>query len=338
MFLTKLKNGYYYIYFIDVNGKRNKISARTKIKSEARDFLISFQSNFAARKKEKTEPLTLKQFRWKFLTHSESYHSWKTTLDYKSTFNEMDEFFGNMLLTEFTQRNIEEFIQYKIRKKSLHTGRRHLINIKAMLNKAVSYGYLEKSPASAIKRIKPPERLPLFFSKEEFNKLLEVIDNQDWKDLVSFAVNTGLRQMEILNLHKRQFNMQDRIVILDNHYHTTKSRKIRNMPMNNKAFDIVSRRVDNAKGELIFTLNGERILQDNLQDKFREFVEAAELNTKLTFHSLRHTFTSWLVQKGVSIYEVSKLLGHADIKTTQIYAHLRADDLRNAVLSLDGNI
>lgn len=44
---------------------------------------------------------------------------------------------------------------------------------------------------------------------------------------------------------------------------------------------------------------------------------------------------SWLVQKGVSIYEVSKLLGHADIKTTQIYAHLRSDDLRNAVERLE---
>ena len=69
MFLTKLKNGYYYIYFIDINGKRNKVSTRTKVKSEAREFLISFQSTFSERKKEKLEPLTLKQFRWKFLKH-----------------------------------------------------------------------------------------------------------------------------------------------------------------------------------------------------------------------------------------------------------------------------
>ena len=338
MFLTKLKSGYYYVYFFDTNGKRNKVSTRTKVKSEARSFLISFQSTFSERKKEKPEPLTLKQFRWKFLKHSESYHSWKTTLDYKSTFNEMDKYFGNILLTEFTQRSIEEFIQMKIRKRSLHTGRRHLINIKAMFSKAVAYGFLESNPAKNIKRIKPPERLPLFFTREEFDSLLKVIDNQDWKDLVEFAVNTGLRQMEILNLHKRQFNKQDRLIILDNHYHTTKSRKIRNMPLNSRAFAIVSSRISSpgsANNELIFKLNGERILQDNLQDKFRKYVELAELNTKLTFHCLRHTFASWLVQKGVSIYEVSKLLGHADIKTTQIYAHLRSDDLRNAVERLD---
>jgi len=50
----------------------------------------------------------------------------------------------------------------KIRKVSLHAGRRHLINIKAMFSKAIAYGYLESNPAKNIKRIKPPERLPMF--------------------------------------------------------------------------------------------------------------------------------------------------------------------------------
>jgi integrase len=335
MFLSKIKNGYYYVYYIDEQGRRNKISTKTKLKSEARKYLITFQSTFSKRKRVKLQPITLKQFRWNFLKHSESYHSWKTTLDYKSTFNELEKYFGDIMLTDFNQRSIEEFIQMKIRKVSLHTGRRHLINIKAMLNKAVAYGYIESSPAKNIKRIKLPERLPLFFTEDQFKKLIKVIDNDDWKNIVEFAVNTGLRQMEILNLHKRQFNKQDMMIILDNHYHTTKSRKIRNIPLNKKAFEIVARRTTEQKGELIFTLNGERILQDNLQDKFRKYVEDAQLNSKFTFHCLRHTFASWLVQKGVSIYEVSKLLGHADIKTTQIYAHLRSDDLRNAVKVLE---
>jgi site-specific recombinase XerD len=49
--------------------------------------------------------------------------------------------------------------------------------------------------------------------------------------------------------------------------------------------------------------------------------DKAEVNPGLNFHFLRHTFASWLVQKGVSIYEINKLLGHADIKTKQIYKH-----------------
>jgi integrase len=331
MFLSKRSNGIYYIYYQGSNGKRTSISTKTAFKKDALKFLSGFSKILEGKQSAEINSISLKSFSWEFLKYSESIHSWKTTLDYKSTFNEMKKYFGDILLTEFNQRNIEEFIQYKIRKVSLYSGRRHLINIKAMFNKAVAYGHLESNPAKNIKRIKPPEKLPLFFTEEEFNKLLNVIDNPDWKDIVEFAVSTGFRQMEILNLHKKQFNKQDRMIILDNHFHTTKSRKIRNMPLNKRAFEIVSRRVEQEKGELIFTLNGEEILQDNLQDKFRKYVKAAELNPKLTFHCLRKTFASWLVQRGVSIYEVSKLLGHSDIKVTEIYAHLKPDNLRNAV-------
>jgi integrase len=335
MFLSKRSNGIYYIFYDGSNGKRTCISTRTTIKEDAIKFLNSLSEKLKEKEAIKKARISILSFSLEFLKYSESMHSLKTTLDYKSTFKALVKYLGNIRLTELNLKNIEEFIQYKIREKSLHTGRRHLINIKAIMNKAVAYGYLESNPAENIKRIKPPEKLPMYFTKEEFDRLLLVIDNQDWKDLIEFAVNTGLRQMEIISLQKRQFNRHNRLIILDNQHHLTKSRKIRSMPLNNRTLDIITRRVENEKKEQIFTLNGEIILQDNLQDKFRKYVKAAELNPKITFHCLRHTFASWLVQKGVSIYEVSKLLGHADIKTTQIYAHLRSDDLRNAVEKLD---
>ena len=61
----------------------------------------------------------------------------------------------------------------------------------------------------------------------------------------------------------------------------------------------------------------------------------SSLNPQLNRHSLRHTFASWLVQAGVSIFEVSKLLGHSDIRVTEIYSHLRAEDLLNSVNKLN---
>jgi site-specific recombinase XerD len=70
---------------------------------------------------------------------------------------------------------------------------------------------------------------------------------------------------------------------------------------------------------------------------FKKFVIKAELNNSLRFHDLRHSFASFLAQSGVSLYVISKLLGHSDIKTTEIYAHLTPNNYLNAVEMLDDN-
>jgi site-specific recombinase XerD len=90
-----------------------------------------------------------------------------------------------------------------------------------------------------------------------------------------------------------------------------------------------------SNSNIVFTYQGKPIKQDFISKKFKKYVIKANLNPNLNFHSLRHTFASWLVQRGVSIYEVSKLLGHSDIKVTKIYSHLSAEDLRASVEKLN---
>jgi len=64
---------------------------------------------------------------------------------------------------------------------------------------------------------------------------------------------------------------------------------------------------------------------------FKRCVRKAGLSDKPHFHSFRHTFATWLVQEGVSIYELQKLLGHRSISVTQIHSHLAASELHSAV-------
>ena len=71
-----------------------------------------------------------------------------------------------------------------------------------------------------------------------------------------------------------------------------------------------------------------------LSQSFNEAIKKTGVK-RTSFHSLRHTFASWLVQKEVRIQAVSKLLGHSSIKTTEIYAHLNNENLRKSTDVLD---
>lgn len=90
---------------------------------------------------------------------------------------------------------------------------------------------------------------------------MDSIEEKDIKDLVIFAVQTGLRQMELITLEWRQINYKDRILILDNRNNLTKSKKIRTVSLSIKATQILISRELSKQSELVFTLAGERITQ-----------------------------------------------------------------------------
>lgn len=329
MFLSK-RNQIYYIYYVNKSGKRACISTKSQLKNDALKFLSNFKEELSKRELQKTIPITFKDFRNSFRSYSALNHSYKTGKDYQSVFTKLMQFTGDIQISNITYNTITGYLK-KRREHSLETVSKDLRYLKCAFNWAVEQNYLLSNPCSKIKAIKIPEKQPLFFSRDEFQNLLDTIDNQDLKHIVLFAVNTGLRLSEILTLEWNQINLQDRYVILDNQNHTTKSKKIRSIALNSKALEVIIERQLNKNFTKIFTVNNEIIRDYDLSKLFKSYVLRADINPKLKFHSLRHTFASWLVQKGVSIYEVSKLLGHSDIRVTQIYAHLTPDNLRSAV-------
>jgi len=327
MFLSKRKNGIYYIFYDKQNGNKTCKSTGTKLKSEALKFLSRFELELSKRVELNYKQISLKNFAFQFLKHSESIHSTKTTRDYKQTFIFMQRYFNNPNLETLTTKQINEYLQQRIEFSSIYQGRKDLINLKSAFNFAVKNNYILSNPCNAISRIKTPEKQPLYFSKVELDKFLLSIDNDDFKDLVLLATNTGLRQMELLTLTKEQIDLNSGIITLDNRTHITKSRKIRVIPLNATAKEILSKRITLTP---IFTFTADKTIK--LMQKYRE---KAEIRNELSFHSLRHTFASWLVQKGVPILNVSKLLGHSDVKTTQIYAHVSNSELMNSVEMLN---
>ena len=338
MFLSKHPNGRYYVVYSLENGNRKTVSTGTHLKSKANNFLTHLQRKLEEEKKQIVRPIQIKEFGFYYLRQREAHFTEKTIKVYQTTFKYLEDYFGNIQISEITQNKLEEYFNNRIKTSSIFASRRDMINISSAFNYAVNNGFLLTNPCKGIKRYKLPERQPLFYSKEDFSKLIDAIDNQDLKDLVLFAVNTGMRQMELITLEWRQINFDENFLTLDNQVHITKSKRIRTIPLNSTCIEIVKRRLATAPNDCknVFTFSGIPIEQKWLSKKFKTYVIKAKVNNKLNFHSLRHTNASWLVQSGISIYLVSKLLGHADIKTTEIYAHLRREDLRNAVNQLQG--
>lgn len=330
MFLSKRNNGIWYIYYINQSGNKNRISTKCRVKAEALKFLSDFQTQLKKREQSKVTPITLKDFSFEYRKNSELTLRPKTCKKLKTIFNRLEEFLGNPQLSSITSNQIKSFIREK-GSKSSYTAQNYLAYLRSAFNKAVNDNFIIENPCLSIENFKLPEKQPLFFSIEDFQIFLNVVDKEDLRDLFIFAVHTGLRQMELITLKWNQINFKERRLILDNQSNITKSKKVRSQPLNIMALQILNKRKLISENDCVFTLDNNIISQDRITKTFKKYVIKSKLNTKLKFHSLRHTFASWLVQRGVSIYEVSKLLGHSDIKVTEIYAHLKPENLRNAV-------
>ncbi len=331
MNLSKHKNGYYYIYFFDENNVRKSITTKSKTKYDALKFLSSFEKEIENRKQQKLSDISFSNYCIQFLEYSRFKHTVKTTKGYRITLNFVKPFLGEINLKMITASMINHYLENRFNSSSIFQTRNDLICLKSLFNKALNDGLILKNPCKDIKGFRLPEKQPLFFTEIEFAILLRSIDNKDIKELIIFASQTGLRQMEIITLQWNQVNFKDGYLILDNRTHLTKSKKVRTIPLSIKALQILTDRQLNFKSDLVFTYNGKPFNPNYLSKRFKDYIIKSGINPQLKFRSLRHTFASWLVQRGVSIYEVSKLLGHSDIKVTEIYAHLKPENLRNAV-------
>ena len=197
-------------------------------------------------------------------------------------------------------------------------------------------------PVIQAKRPKFDNRRERFLSPAEAQRLLAALKKRslDTHDLALMALFTGLRCGECLSLTWADINLEaGRIFVKD-----TKNRENRHAFITEEVRAMLIRR-QAAHPEMVQVFHGQRggLSKDALSLPFRETVQALGFNEGVTdrrqrvvFHTLRHTFASWLAMKGQPLYTVSKLLGHKVLKMTERYAHLSPDTQRAAVAKLEG--
>ncbi|MDI6727930.1 MAG: tyrosine-type recombinase/integrase [Thermodesulfovibrionales bacterium] len=203
-----------------------------------------------------------------------------------------------------------------------------------MFNLAIKeWEWCNLNPVSKVTLGKPNNEVDRWLTYDEEQKLLSVMSG--WvREICLFALNTGMRQNEILSLKIQDVNLFSRTVKVAKENSKTKEARI--IPFNSVALEILKKRLSTPaiSGYVFYEKTGRKIDQFSFANLFKHYVKKSGI-THCRFHDLRHTFATRLIQSGVDIYKVSKLLGHSDISTTQRYAHHYPESLRNSVEILD---
>ena len=337
MFLLKRKGVFYLEYFNAEENKIKRVSTRKRIKRDALKFLVDFE------KKLKSKPavnyISIEDFKIQYTEQVKINLSAKYYKNVDLSFRLLIEQTGNIALSKLSYQLLDKFISdtYSRTKQGAITYYRIL---KSAFNKAIGWGYLERNPLDKIKPPKIPSNNPLFISEKELNVIINIESNKTLAEIYLFAFHTGMRISEIINLKWDNVSLTDRIIKVSNTKEfTTKGKKERIIPINEILFKVLQNRfpkvISLEKNELVFSKNGFKYSSEYISKKFKEVVRKSGLNSNIHFHDLRHSFASNLVKKGISIFIVKELLGHRDVKTTQIYSHLTIDSLKDAVKVLE---
>jgi integrase len=322
------RSGIYYIGYYQ-NGHRRWKSTGARHKPDALKALTRFQALLQERIRSKS----FTDFCIDFLDFSDANHARKTTEIYRHTFLRFSKLVPDLSLDEITPHHIDRYKAQRLKQVRPISVNVELRALRSAFNAANRWKLMRHNPCNETTLADVSETPPLFFSVTDFSRLIENIREVWLKEMVIFGVLTGMRRGEIINLRWSNVDLKNRVLhIQGNPTFKTKQGKRRTIPLNETAVFLLSSKQGKSPSQYVFTLNDEPLKGNWVTHLFKRYVRKVGLdNDNLRFHSLRHTFASWLVQGGATLYEVQKLLGHSSSRVTEIYSHLQPEHLHNTV-------
>ncbi len=344
----------WYIQFIDADGNRKQKSTKCSRRVDALKKLSEFQK-FIANKPKKNSP-TLSSFTVEYLRSLEGTHSKSTTKSYALSLRHFKRIIGDVRLNTITPRHWDNYKTARLNEKralsykcddpeaeamalqrqskvAVTTINIELRSIHAAMSTAARWELITKNPFINLSLVSVPKRTPAFLTLKDAERLLESIKENWFRDLVIFAINTGMRRGELMSLRWQDVDVEVGAARITNTADfTTKSGEQRIVSLNEAAISVLNRRQRSEITDRIFTDNhGNALSPDTVSHKFKRTIRQAGLPETLHLHSLRHSFASILVGSGTSLFAVSQLLGHSSTKTSEIYSHLLPQHLHSEV-------
>jgi integrase/recombinase XerD len=245
-------------------------------------------------------------------------------------------FYRDTLPSQISEAQLRAYIVQEIKTKNISKSRQnHIISaFKAFYERLLG----QSDKVANLYRPQPEEHLPKDLKPEEIEQLLKQVGNLKHKCILMLMYGSGLRVGEVVRLRLTDIDYEQKTVFVD----TGKHYKDRYTILSNKAAAFVKRYLAEYQPQpqtwLFESPNGSNYSERSVQQFFADAMQRAKIKKNVSTHSLRHAFAHQFLKTHHDLELLRKLMGHASIKTTQIYlSTLKAElsDKRSPLDDLD---
>ncbi len=266
--------------------------------------------------------------------------STNTELSYKRDLNKLNHYLrgkGILDVNKVSASELQGFVTYMEKENfAAATVSRTIASMKAFWQYLINENIVKEDVTTGLKAPKIEKRIPEILSEKDITKLLEQPSGDNPKQIRDKAMlellyATGIRVTELISLKTTDVNLtMGFIVCRDAH-------KERVIPFGTKAKQALINyingtrdiMVENKESDVLFAnCSGEQMSRQGFWKIIKYYAKKAGIVADITPHTLRHSFAAHLVENGADLKSVQEMLGHSDISTTQIYANLNHNHLR----------
>lgn len=237
-----------------------------------------------------------------------------------------------------TSETVNDYVADLKRKgKSASSVSRSFASVKCFYNYLLFDRKIEVNPATSVSIERVKKKDPQILSSQEVDLLLaqpKCVDFKGYRDkaMLELLYATGIRVTELIDLDIDDVNFTTELI------KCRSKNKERYIPVYSSAIravrdyvQLVRPNLVNAENEraLFVNMSGERMSRQGFWKLIKHYKELAQIDKDITPHTLRHSFAAHLVENGADLRSIQMMLGHADISSTQVYAHLAQKQLKD---------
>lgn len=263
-----------------------------------------------------------------------------TLQSYKRDIDQYITFLGDINLKSIKNTNKTTVIAYllNLQKKGRATSTisRNLASIRSFYQYLSRINLIEADPTTNLESPKIEKKLPQILSTKEVELLLDqpkCVDLKGYRDKAMLEVlyATGIRVSELISLNVDDVNSEVGFI------RCNKGNRERIVPLGTMAINALKDFMEKARHLMIqdfseqalfVNINGKRLTRQGFWKIIKQYKNQAKITKEITPHTLRHSFAAHLLENGADLRSIQEMLGHSDISSTQIYAQLAKNKIK----------